>query len=142
MGNIKLVMRSPEEDTQTATEGARPSELFGVSDKGERKNEELEPDNVLGGVKEKGKGFIEFLKSVQQKAEEEKQAAAAPPAEEMWSMRDPFRGGRQRRDRCAGRQVPGRRTWVGGGLRTRSPRARSRRRKAAATPNLDLRQGG
>ena len=37
-------------------------------------------------MKEKGKGFIDFLKSVQQKAEEEK-AAAAAAGEETWSMR-------------------------------------------------------
>ena len=124
MGNIKLVMRSPEEDTQAATEGARPQELFGVSEKGERKKEQLDPDGTVEGVKEKGKGFLDFLKAVQQKAEAEK--AAAPPAEELWSMR--VLSGPEINDVTLRGAISSGTTEGGcGGWRTRSPGAGSRK---------------
>ena len=142
MGNIKLVMRSPEEDTQTATEGARPQELFGVSDKGERKKEEMDPDNTMAGVKEKGKEFIEFLKSVQQKAEEEKAAAAAPPAEELWSMR--VLSGPEIND-VTMRGAIGSGTTEGGWWKVENSKSAGREppgAKPAATPLPDSPEGG
>jgi pilus assembly protein CpaB len=42
LGNVNLVMRSPDDDVQSPNSQARPSELFGVAAKSERAKEKLE----------------------------------------------------------------------------------------------------
>jgi pilus assembly protein CpaB len=88
LGQIKLVMRSPEEDAQTVTEGARPSALFGDSEKSVREKEKVGGDPTIGDTKENGNGsgFIDFLQAVREKADAVK-AVAPEVVKETWSMR-------------------------------------------------------
>jgi len=82
MGTIQLVMRSPEDDQQTANAQAKPSELFGVAAKSERSKETLmdAPDPALTA---KGTGFTEFFNKAAENA------VAPPDAKrpETWTVR-------------------------------------------------------
>jgi len=82
MGTIQLVMRSPEDDQQTANAQAKPSELFGVAAKSERSKETLmdAPDPAptpkpapAPTAKDKDTEFTEFSNSV--------------PGAETWTVR-------------------------------------------------------
>ena len=66
MGEIYLVMRSPEDDQQATNAQARPSELFGNAAKADRSKESLvdPPDRNLA---DKTKGFLDFLNSMKGK---------------------------------------------------------------------------
>jgi pilus assembly protein CpaB len=86
LGTIKLVMRSPEEDTQVQTEGALPHELFGASDQGRPDQERAGEGLDFNAMKEKGQGFLDYLKTMREHVDAEK-AAAAVPAKDTWSMR-------------------------------------------------------
>ncbi|MGO8688462.1 MAG: Flp pilus assembly protein CpaB [Thermoguttaceae bacterium] len=86
LGSIKLVMRSPEEETQTQTDGALPHQLLGIAGKSQRDKEESGEDAGLGNLKDKGKEFNDFLSSLRKK-DDVKVPAPEPPPEEIWSMR-------------------------------------------------------
>ena len=86
LGSIKLVMRGPEEETEVQTEGALPRELFGDSDKANRGKEEATQPTGLNNLKEQGKGFLEYLNALREKANVEK-PAPPEPAQETWSVR-------------------------------------------------------
>jgi pilus assembly protein CpaB len=81
MGIINLVMRSPEDDQQTANIQARPGELLGAAAKGERSKESLLSEPVA----EKNQSFLDFLNSTKAKAAAE--AIPETKARETWTMR-------------------------------------------------------
>ena len=105
LGSIKLVMRGPEEEAEVHTEGAVPHQLFGGSDKAERDREEAPPQAGLANLKEQGKGFLEYLNALREKANVEK-PAPAEPAEETWSVRVFGRIGRRRHYLAKSRPTP------------------------------------
>jgi pilus assembly protein CpaB len=87
LGSIKLVMRGPEEEAEVQTEGALPHELFGDSDKANRDKEDMTTQPTrLESLKEQGKGFLDYLNALREKANVEK-PAPAEPVQETWSMR-------------------------------------------------------
>jgi pilus assembly protein CpaB len=84
MGNINLVMRSPEDDQQVGNSEAKPSELFGGPAKAEREKETLmlpEPKQVA----KKTQGFLDFLSSMKNKTAQVAAHEAKP--RETWTMR-------------------------------------------------------
>jgi pilus assembly protein CpaB len=86
LGSIKLVMRGPEEEAQVQTDGALPHQLFGAAGKSQRDKEDT-GDDSLAGLKEKGKGFLEYLNALRKTADAQKTPTPEPPPEETWSMR-------------------------------------------------------
>jgi pilus assembly protein CpaB len=90
MGQIRLVMRSPEEDKQEPTRGATPQELFGGMDGAQRDKESLLPLGTTPDVTQKGKGFLEFLGSMKKAADNAGPPGASTEAHRdtvTWSMR-------------------------------------------------------
>ncbi len=88
MGNVNLVMRSPEDDQQAPNAQARPSELFGTTAKAERDKESLleSPDPSLN---DKTKGFLDFLNSLKGKPADNgpPQTSAESTPRDTWTMR-------------------------------------------------------
>lgn len=87
LGSVNLVMRSPEDDQQTANSQAKPSELFAGGSKTDRGKETLvtEPDP---STNEKAAGFVGFLNSMKGKsAPVATPAVAATQSQQTWSMR-------------------------------------------------------
>ena len=79
MGTIRLVMRSPDDDGEPATRGAVPRDMFGSGDNGTSAKTEKEKDSTQPPA-DQGKGFAEYLASIQAKLAASKAAApSAPP---------------------------------------------------------------
>ena len=81
-------MRSPEDDVQYATQGARARELFGGGDATtDRNREQLVPEQKP--AEKQSKGFVDYLNTIRAKLAEAKASApvqSAPPLVH-WSMR-------------------------------------------------------
>jgi len=97
LGKLRLVLRSPEDDAQTAQIEASPNELFGLSEGADRENETLlEPDPQPNESGELG-GLLGFLASMQDQEQEKQEKeepkteepppAEAPPPAEQWTIR-------------------------------------------------------
>jgi len=84
MGTINLVMRSTEDDTQTANVQAKPSELFGGPPKSVRDKESL-----MAGVEqnpaEKTKGILDLLNTM--KAKPSQDSTEESKSSQIWTMR-------------------------------------------------------
>ncbi|MFZ5829230.1 MAG: Flp pilus assembly protein CpaB [Planctomycetota bacterium] len=91
MGRIRLVMRRPDDDTQTADADTRPDELFGGGpDTGDQSAE----DRASGGTQTKadtggmGKAFLDILEAARRGAAATRTAAAGlAPGAPTWTMR-------------------------------------------------------
>jgi pilus assembly protein CpaB len=86
LGNIRLVMRSPEEDSQAQTHGALPQELFGDAGVGHRERETLLPVEAGSSPKATG-GFLEFLKAQAKNMPSQGGVPTPNPETLKWSMR-------------------------------------------------------
>jgi pilus assembly protein CpaB len=86
LGQVRLVMRSPEDDTQTKVDGVTPRELFGIADSGKLTKDEAPQGAPKAAVPEE---FMAMLKAMQAKqaAPPTAQPVAAPPAPERYRMR-------------------------------------------------------
>ena len=84
MGEMRLVMRSPEDDTETDTGGSFPDELFGNTEAGDRDKESEAMAPILGVGGSKDNGFIQFLKSQKSKSPSD---TGPVPAADNWTMR-------------------------------------------------------
>jgi len=83
LGEIRLVMRSPEDDEEVHTGGAHPNELFGPTDSSDRDQESVAAGPILPYDSGETDEFLEFLNS---------QQAQTPPLDvaepaESWTMR-------------------------------------------------------
>jgi len=87
LGDIRLVMRSPEDDEAVHTGGAHPNELFGPLESGDRDEEgKLFATDTLLHAPGETQDFVEFL-NAQKKADEPAKSAAAPASAENWTIR-------------------------------------------------------
>ncbi len=85
LGQVRLVMRSPEDDTQTKVDGVTPRELFGIADAGKLAKDEAPQAAPKSGVPEE---FMAMLKAMQAKQAAVPAAQpAAPAAPERYRMR-------------------------------------------------------
>lgn len=90
LGRIRLAMRSPEDDEQTAPGGAAPNKLFGMADGADRDQESLlGPEPSAPRASDDADAFLKLLNS--QKAQVEQPAAevqlAAPSSAETWVVK-------------------------------------------------------
>ena len=91
LGNVNLVMRSPEDDQQGVNVQVRPAELFGPGARSERGKENLlSPSDA--SLNDKAQGVLDFLNSMKGKKTPPATvtaapAAADPAARETWTMR-------------------------------------------------------
>lgn len=84
LGEIRLVMRSPEDDEEVYTGGVRPGELFGPTEAGDRDAESLLAQPPSNPLPSQDNEFLQFLNS--------QQAATPSPfpepePSESWTMR-------------------------------------------------------
>ena len=63
LGNIRLIMRSPEDDEIPSLEGISPAELLGTAEAEDRQSEEVLPGPDPG----QSPGFLDFLKQMRAK---------------------------------------------------------------------------
>ncbi len=147
LGRIRLVMRSPEDDQQTAVQGASPQELFGIADGANRDEESLLKPAEQTGMPSEVDDFLELLNT--QNRQPSEAADAAPRATETWAVR--LLAGSDVKDTLliADRGEPqegsdsGRSTWkVGDGSQNRGPSCAASAPQPPSVPSAEQPEDG
>jgi pilus assembly protein CpaB len=86
MGKVRLVMRSPEDDSTSLDGTSNPSDLFGESKKAVRDKEKIYTDDTPAVVKTNSK-LTDFLKKMKEQLATKAKTVVPGIANDTWTMR-------------------------------------------------------